>query len=108
MGFGDLMADGSVNDSSNSNNGDIVKVMATVVAIANDFITLNPSATIAFTGSTAERTSLYHRILKTYFEIFSKEFLITALNEKSGILTEVLLDPKTKDPYVTFFIKRKQ
>jgi hypothetical protein len=33
LGFGDLLPDGSFDDKANSNNGDILKVLATVVHI---------------------------------------------------------------------------
>lgn len=31
VGFGDLLPDGSIDDLANTNNGDIIKVLATVV-----------------------------------------------------------------------------
>src|SRR5882672_8774429 len=70
LAFGDLQPDGSVDDLSNSNNGDIVKVLATVISIMRDFTTKNPQACITFTGSTEERTKLYTRILKSYYSSF--------------------------------------
>jgi hypothetical protein len=33
LGFGDLLPDGSVDDTVNSNNGDMAKVLATVIDI---------------------------------------------------------------------------
>lgn len=33
LGFGDLSPDGSIDDKANSNNGDIIKVLATVIDI---------------------------------------------------------------------------
>jgi hypothetical protein len=36
MGFGDRLPDGSIDDTANSNNGDIVKVLATVIAVLKD------------------------------------------------------------------------
>lgn len=38
LGFGDLLQGGSVDDSVNSNNGDIIKVLATVINILKEFI----------------------------------------------------------------------
>jgi len=42
IGFGDLLPDGSMDDKVNSNNGDIIKVLATVVDILRHFTTQNP------------------------------------------------------------------
>jgi len=58
LGFGDLLPDGKVNDTINSNNGDIVKVLATVVQIIKDFTKEYPHVKVVFTGSTNERTML--------------------------------------------------
>jgi hypothetical protein len=70
MGFGDLLPDGTVDDKANSNNGDIAKVMVTVIEILKHFTSQHPSMEIYFEGSTAERTKLYGRILKAYYPIF--------------------------------------
>jgi len=79
LGFGDLMPDGAIDDKANSNNGDIIKVLSTVIHIIKDFTAENPESKIGFKGSTKERTALYQRILKTYLDTFIKEFLLTAL-----------------------------
>ncbi len=60
----DLLASGKIDDKANSNNGDIIKVLSTVILIIKDFTEENPEAKIAFSGSTKERTALYQRILK--------------------------------------------
>jgi len=44
LGFGDLLPDGSIDDMANSNNGDIVKVLATVVDILRHFTARYPKA----------------------------------------------------------------
>ncbi len=66
LAFGDLLPDGSIDDKANSNNGDIVKVLSTVVAILKEFTSTRPEANIVFTGSTDLRMKLYTRILRTY------------------------------------------
>lgn len=76
FGFGDLLPDGSINDKANSNNGDILKVMATVVDILKHFTARYPGKVIYFVGSTDERTRLYGRILRTYYYSFSQEFAL--------------------------------
>jgi hypothetical protein len=64
IGFGDLLSDGCIDDKVNSNNGDIIKVLATVVDILRHFTTKYPQAEIYFQGSTENRTKLYSRILR--------------------------------------------
>src|SRR5204863_2541814 len=77
LGFGDLLPNGKIDDTANSNNGDIVKVFATVIDILRDFTQQNPSFKILFLGSTSHRTLLYNRIVKTYYQSFSKIFVVT-------------------------------
>jgi hypothetical protein len=107
LGFGDLLSNGEIDDRAKSNNGDIIKVLSTVIYIIKDFTATRPVAKIAFKGSTKERTVLYQRILKTYWESFSKEFLITALEGPKNKPTETIFDPGYKGAYLAFFIKRK-
>jgi hypothetical protein len=54
LGFGDLLPDGSLDDHVNSNNGDILKVLTTVVQIMKDFTAQFPEIKILFLGSTKE------------------------------------------------------
>jgi hypothetical protein len=106
MGFGDLLSDGSIDDTVNSNNGDLNKVLATVIQILMEFTKEYPYAKVAFIGSTATRTALYKRIIKTYYSIFSTEFIISVLVEKSGGYIEINFDPSAKEKCLAFFIKR--
>ena len=107
LGFGDLLANGNIDDKINSNNGDIIKVLSTVIHILKDFTETNPEAKIAFKGSTKERTALYQRIIKTYFTTFKKEFLITALEGPASEPRETVFDTEYKGTYLAFFVKRK-
>jgi hypothetical protein len=106
LAFGDVLADGSLNVMAKSNNGDILKVLATVVQIIRDFTTLFPDAYIFFVGSTEERTKLYSRILRMYYAQFCKEFIIKALIKKKDSYEEVVFDPFNAFNYSAFFIKR--
>jgi hypothetical protein len=106
LGFGDLQPDGSVDDQANSNNGDIVKVLATVINVLRDFTMKNPDANVIFAGSTDERMKLYTRILKSYFSSFSEEFVIAALVMAGGSYKEVAFDPDKTIEYKFFLIKR--
>ncbi len=106
MGFGDLMPDGSIDDKANSNNGDIVRVLTTTIQILIDFASRFPDAEIFFTGSTQERTKLYTRILRTYYEAFSKEFVIKVLMQEDQDFTEIPYEPKAHIKFYGFLIKR--
>lgn len=106
LGFGDLLQDGSVDDSVNSNNGDIVKVLATVVHILKEFTRLHPYAKIVFTGSTPERLILYRRILRTYYIEFSEEFIMTGFILEKGHYKEVPFESQSETEYLAFFIRR--
>ena len=107
LGFGDQLPNGNIDDKSISDNGDILKVFATVIRIAYDFSTRFPSLKIIFTGSTPERTNLYNRILRMYYAEFSKDFFITAFIEKRETIFEVDFDPENSIGYTAFLIKRK-
>lgn len=106
LGFGDLLPNSKIDDTANSNNGDIIKVISTVIQIISDFTEDFPHAKIVFTGSTPERTVLYKRILKTYLELFSKTFIITALVATQEGYKEVLFEPMNNINYSAFFVKR--
>ncbi len=106
MGFGDLLQDGSTDDTSNSNNGDIVKVLATVIHILKEFTHVHPHIKVVFTGTTKERTLLYRRILKSNLSEFSKNFIISGLIKKGDRYTEINFEPDKEVEYEAFFIKK--
>jgi hypothetical protein len=106
MGFGDVLPDGSIDDKANSNNGDIVRVLATTVQILIDFTSKFPDTEIFITGSTYERTALYTRILRTYYNLFSKEFKINALIKEGENFAELPFEPKATVKFYGFLIKK--
>ena len=63
-------------DSADSNNGDIVKIMATVSVCIIEFLNSNPTCSVLITGNTASRTRLYNRIAKNYAHEFEAELEI--------------------------------
>ena len=69
FGFGDYdIQTKAINDESISDNGDMVKVLATVIDIALRFLTENPMIYILIEGSSKTRIQLYRRILNTYYD----------------------------------------
>jgi len=106
VSFGDLLPDGSLDDMADSNNGDIVMVLSTVVQIIRGFTVLQPSAKLMFSGSTEGRMKLYARILKVYLYDFQKEFVITAFLLYGDFVEEVPFVPQDVNRYEAYFIKR--
>jgi hypothetical protein len=66
----DIQSDGSIDVLSESNNGDMEKIMATVIQSILVFLAYHSNANIAFAGSTPSRTRLYNIILSKEFEKF--------------------------------------
>jgi len=106
LGFGDLRPDGSVDDIANSNNGDLIKVLSTVIEILKHFTAQHPDIIIHFKGSSEERDRLYRRILNTYYSSFVEDFDISALTLDKEKPRIVPFDPLTKEDYARYFIKR--
>ena len=106
IGFGDLMENGSFDDKVISNNGDTLKVLATVIHIIRKFTAEYPHLKIMFLGSDPVRTALYKIIIKIYYELYAKEFLISAFIKNAGLYKEVKFEPESKQEYLVFFIKR--
>ena len=77
LGFGDYdFSTGGVNDISTSDNGDMEKVLATVIEILDDFLAKNPTYTVYFSGSTDIRTRLYQIAITTYYDEFTRKYEI--------------------------------
>lgn len=91
---------------TNSNNGDIIKIFATIIDVVQCFTMKNPSFIILFKGSTHKRTQLYNRILKTYYHSFIEKFAIAGLIKTDNGEIFVPFDSKGTDVYWTFLIKR--
>ncbi|HLX65616.1 MAG TPA: hypothetical protein VKR41_01430 [Puia sp.] len=106
LGFGDLLPDGSFDDKANSNNGDILKVLATVVHILKYYISQNPEIAVFFTGSTKDRTRLYTRIIRTYYSLFAKEFVLYGIIETDRTTETILFNAEADLEYLAFLIKR--
>jgi hypothetical protein len=60
------LENGSFDDKVISNNGDISKVLGTVINIIRKFTGEYPHLKIMFLGRNAVRTALYKRIIKIY------------------------------------------
>ena len=76
LAFGDLMADGKIDDIVITDKGDSEKILATVVAAIYAFTHKYPDAWVYATGSTDGRTRLYRMGINKYFETVQADFQI--------------------------------
>ena len=82
FGFGDYdLQTQKVDDTIVSDNGDMTKVLATVISIATKFLSENPISYIYFKGSSLIRTQLYQRIMNTYYDDLISSYEIYGLND---------------------------
>ncbi len=64
----DVLPDGSFDIYVKSNNGDMEKILATVVQTLMVFLAYHPKANICFSGSSETRTRLYQIVLAKEIE----------------------------------------
>jgi hypothetical protein len=77
LGFGDFEEKtGGINDLSVTNNGDSLKVLATVASTVYAFTEKYPKAWILATGSTAVRTRLYRMGITNNLEEIKEDFIV--------------------------------
>jgi hypothetical protein len=106
--FGDLLPDDTVDDMAISDNGDMVKVLATVIQITREFMLARSSnIKVGFKGSTNQRTVLYRSILKRHYHELASQFIISAGIIHKGFYEERMFNEMNGTDYVAFFIKKK-
>lgn len=76
-------------DETVSDNGDIVKIMATIVHIIYLFLNKNKKALVFFKGNTDSRQKLYNRIIQNYFSELSEKFVIWGSVEETQELVKL-------------------
>lgn len=108
LGFGDLLPDGSIDDMVNTNNGDLVKTFATVVAIAVDFLEHNPHTIIYFTGSTESRTNLYAEILRRNYLNYKEKYVVFASLWVNDKLVDMEFDPAFDGKYFEYYLYKRK
>lgn len=109
LGFGDYDPlnndidtdiDTDIDDKIVSDNGDMVKVIATVVGIALKFLSENPMTYLYIKGSTPLRTQLYNRTINRNFYDFIHSYKI--YGSQNGVL-EIF---QKNTPYESFLVKK--
>ncbi len=81
LGFGDYETTNGINDLSITNNGDSLKVLATVASTVYAFIEKYPKASIVATGSTSVRTRLYRMGISNNSAELSEDFVVFGLKD---------------------------
>jgi len=77
LGFGDFDEDtGEISDLSVTNNGDSLRVLATVASTVYAFMKKYPDAWIFVTGSTSARNRLYRMGISNNLDEISTDFFV--------------------------------
>ncbi len=85
LGFGDFdEVTKGINDLTVTNNGDSLKVLATVASTVYAFTEKYPDAWIFATGSTLVRTRLYRMGITNNLVEISQDFIIQGLNNEGN------------------------
>lgn len=101
LAFGDIDDNGELDDLSLSDNGDMAKVLATVVQTALIFFEMHPDKSLYFTGSSLARTRLYRALVAREIENWRDVFVV------EGILKDKLIPFQIGMPFEAFIIRRK-
>jgi len=106
FGFGDIAPDGTINDTIETNNQDLITVLATVIRIMRDFINNHPKAKLFFTGSNEQRTTVYDYIVKRNYHALKPYFKITALVKRDNKVLQIDFDPESREEKLGFIIEK--
>lgn len=74
----------TINDLSVTNNGDSLKVLATVASTVYAFLDKHPNAFIVASGSTNVRTRLYRMGITNNLAEIKEDFVVYGLSEKGN------------------------
>ncbi len=104
LAFGDYdEATKTINDFSVTNNGDSLKVLATVASTVYAFLENHPTAYIVATGSTNVRTRLYRMGITNNLAEITEDFIVYGFTEK-GTWVEF----EVGEDYEAFLITKKK
>lgn len=98
----DDLGNGNYSDITESNNNDLVTIMATVIKIIEDFLNSKPDSFVIFRGSDARRQRLYRIIISRELAKIQEKF------EVRGIIdNEILANFEPNKPFDYFVINLK-
>jgi len=102
LAMGDLIGKQVFSDTVVSNNGDIKKVLTTVVNIVQIYTSKYPERSVFIKGNDATKNDVYQRIIRMYYVVFNLEFDIW------GYLSNNVKERfNPQNNYVAFIVKRK-
>ena len=85
LGFGDYdESTNGINDLSVTNNGDSLKVLATVASTVYAFTERHPNSWILATGSTSVRTRLYRMGITNNLTEIKADFIVLGYTKNDG------------------------
>ncbi len=104
LAFGDYDDEAkSINDLTVTNNGDSLKVLATVASTVYAFTEKHPNAWIIATGSTSVRTRLYRMGITNNLDEISEDFIIFGYTKD-----EQWVEFEIGDDYEAFLVTKKE
>lgn len=95
----DVKEDGTFDDMSVSDNGDMETIISTVIKTIQVFLTFQPEAKVLFMGSSPSRTRLYRGIISKYL---SQAELFYAIHGISNWVNEPFQRDKNYDAFLIF------
>jgi hypothetical protein len=101
LAFGDVDEKGRLNDSIVSNNGDMQKVLATIVRTVMTFLEIHPGRQVYFSGNSPARNRLYRATLSRDIESWSEIFEVDGISDGERITFRQNID------FEGFIVKRK-
>jgi hypothetical protein len=104
LAFGDFdYTTKAINDLTITNNGDSLKVLATVASTVYAFMEKHPNAWIVATGSTAVRTRLYRMGITNNLNEIAEDFVVYGFNSQ-GEWEEFMIG----EDYEAFLLTKKK
>ncbi len=105
LGFGDYNSETkTIDDEIITNNGDSLKVLATVASTVYAFTEKHPNALVFATGSNNVRTRLYRMGIANNLEEIKADFEVYGLRVDNSVWEEFI----SGDDYEAFIVKRKK
>lgn len=105
LGFGDYNPDTrTIDDEIITNNGDSLKVLATVASTVYAFTEKYPDALVFATGSNNIRTRLYRMGISNHLEEIKTDFEVFGLRIDNNSWEEFIIG----EDYEAFIVKRKK
>ena len=90
-------------DITSSNNGDVIKIISTVVAIITMFFDNHPIAKVYFEGNTKSRNNLYQRVFENYLNEFESHYEVFGREIGNDFFERFVIGKK----YNSFYICKK-